>query len=73
MDELGRVLVLVSVNDGDSAPSYRAFYCVHLTAQRTSLWSTWGFSELTKSLFKCLTVISSMSQFMDYSTGSIPV
>lgn len=29
MDQLGRVLVLMSVNHGDSAPSHTALCCVH--------------------------------------------
>lgn len=29
MDQLGRVLVLMSVNPGDSAPSHKALCCVH--------------------------------------------
>lgn len=34
MDQLGRVLVLMSVNHCDSAPSHKAVCCVHLKVQK---------------------------------------
>lgn len=39
MDQLGRVLVLMSVNHGDWAPSHKALCCVHLNVQKNKKYA----------------------------------
>lgn len=73
MDQLDRVLVLMSVNSGDSALSHKALYCVSLKARG---WDSSGNASelLSHLLFKMsLTVISSVSFLIDYSTKCVPV
>lgn len=37
MDQLDRVLVLMSVNSGDTALSHKALYCVHHEKQEVGI------------------------------------
>ena len=65
MDQLGRVLVLMSANHGDSAPSHTALRCVHLTPRKNKKL-TIEVVALLKDVAED-TVVCCISPLVDYS------
>lgn len=46
MDQLGHVVVLMSANHGDSAPSHKTLCCVHVEVQKDNKFALDQMTEL---------------------------